>query len=76
MGLKPICRHANCTCVAQPGKRGLCYACHADLAIRNLYPVDPRCGRSGPPVAEPTAEDVERQIAEQRATMPQGKPRV
>lgn len=42
---RPMCRHCNRVPMARP--RGLCWCCFKDVAVRNLYPVDPVFGRRG-----------------------------
>lgn len=63
------CQHCLYRSVTRP--RDLCYACHADYAVRNLYPVKfthqgngkPGDGRVLPPVATESRPGTEQRIA-------------
>lgn len=50
--VKPLCRHCQKVAAARP--RGLCWCCFKDVAVRNLYPVDPVFGRRGSGTSGPT----------------------
>lgn len=65
---RPLCRHCVERVVTRA--RGLCDRCFSDLDVRALYPRNPCCGDWNP---NETLEDLERQIAERRATMPPDK---
>ena len=64
------CRHCG-KVIACLASRGLCWACYRTPAIRALYPTylkgpgGAACGR------EPTAEELERTIAEQMKALPE-----
>jgi len=69
------CRHPNCPHEASQlrypsgklRKRGLCWRCHANPAIRALYPLEPK---RPPRDTEPTEEELERTIREQKRRLP------
>ncbi len=52
--------------------RGLCWKCHKDVAIRKRYPSLSKYHDEG----EPTMAQLDRMIAEQMPTLPDGKPRM
>jgi hypothetical protein len=64
----PLCRHCHRR-QALPGRRGLCATCHRDRAVRDLYPRTD-AAPADHDAGEPSAEDLERTIAEQAAALP------
>lgn len=66
-----LCRHCNRRKAAQY-KRGLCFACYFDPAVRKLYPsisaYAPNCAK--PNEGEPTEAELDAIIAEQMRCLP------
>jgi hypothetical protein len=61
-----LCRHCGKCKITRP--RGLCWGCHKNPAIRDLYPDGSHPNRLK---GEPTDAELDAMIAEQRATMPE-----
>ncbi len=68
-----ICRHCHKE-LRNWRLRGLCWKCHKDLSIRKQYPSLSKYGRYHDE-GEPTMDALDRMIAEQMPTLPDGKPR-
>lgn len=60
------CRHCKEKRANRP--RGLCWTCFADVAIRNSYPQFQPARYRNP---EPTAEEIERLVADGYANLPE-----
>lgn len=65
----PVCRHCR---ARSEYSRHLCKTCFRDPAVRGLYPADTRKGMrfGGVGTREPSAEEVERIVAEQLQCLP------
>lgn len=61
-----VCRHCKQR-VAKRGARGLCKVCYNTPGLRDLYPP---LQVARPPGQEPSAAELDRMIAEQRAALP------